>query len=47
MQKDPGCGMPVDRARSAGSSDYNGKTGRVCSASCKQQFDRDLKQYAK
>lgn len=47
MQKDPVCGMQVDPAKTAGSSEYNGKTYDFCSASCKQKFDRDPKQYAK
>jgi Cu+-exporting ATPase len=47
MQKDPVCGMQVDPAKTAGSSEYNGKTYYFCSASCKQKFDRDPKQYAK
>jgi Cu+-exporting ATPase len=47
MQKDPVCGMQVDPAKAAGSSENNGKTYYFCSASCKQKFDRDPKQYAK
>ena len=47
MQIDPVCGMQVDPAKAAGSSEYNGKTYHFCSASCKQKFDRDPKQYAK
>jgi P-type Cu+ transporter len=46
MQKDPVCGMQVDPATAAGSSEYNGKTYYFCSTSCKQKFDRDPKQYA-
>jgi Cu+-exporting ATPase len=33
MQKDPVCGMQVDPAKTAGSSEYNGKTYYFCSAS--------------
>jgi len=47
MQKDPVCGMQVDPATAAGSSEYSGKTYYFCSASCRQKFDRDPKQYAK
>jgi YHS domain-containing protein len=47
MEKDPVCGMQVDPGKAAGASEYNGKTCYFCSASCKQKFDRDPKQYAK
>jgi YHS domain-containing protein len=47
MQKDPVCGMQVDPAKAAGSSEYDGKTYYFCSTSCKQKFDRDPKHYAK
>jgi Cu+-exporting ATPase len=47
MQKDPVCGMQVEPAKAAGSTEYNGKTYTFCSTSCKQKFDRDPKQYAK
>jgi Cu+-exporting ATPase len=47
MQKDPVCGMQVNPASAAGSSEYNGKTYVFCSASCKQKFDRDPKPFAK
>lgn len=47
MKTDPVCGMQVDPAKSAGSSEYNGKTFYFCSVSCKQKFDRDPKQFAK
>ncbi len=45
MQKDPVCGMQVDPARAAGSSEYNGRTYYFCSAHCMQKFDKDPKRY--
>jgi Cu+-exporting ATPase len=47
MQKDPVCGMQVDPARAAGSSEYNGKTYFFCALSCKDKFDRDPKAFVK
>jgi len=47
MQKDPVCGMQVDPAKAAGSSEYNGKTYYFCAIHCKQKFDRDPKQFVK
>jgi Cu+-exporting ATPase len=45
MEKDPVCGMQVDPAKAAGSSERNGKTYYFCSPRCKQKFDADPKQY--
>ena len=47
MQKDHVCGMQVDPAKAAGSSEYNGKTYYFCAIQCKQKFDRDPKQFVK
>ena len=47
MEKDVVCGMQVDPARAAGSSEYGGKTYYFCSKSCKTKFDADPTQYAK
>jgi P-type Cu+ transporter len=47
MERDVVCGMQVDPARSAGSSDYNGKTYYFCSKSCKTKFDANPGQYVK
>ena len=46
-QKDPVCGMQVDPAHAAGSSEHNGKAYYFCSSHCKQKFDRDPKQFVK
>jgi len=47
MERDPVCGMQVDPAEAAGSSQYNGTTYYFCSPGCKQKFDRDPQQYVK
>jgi YHS domain-containing protein len=38
---DPVCGMEVDPATAAGSSEYDGTTYYFCSVGCKRQFDKD------
>jgi Cu+-exporting ATPase len=38
---DPVCGMQVDPATAAGSSEYQGQTYYFCSLGCKRQFDKD------
>src|ERR1044071_6271975 len=43
---DPVCGMTVDPASAAGSSEYDGRTYWFCSAGCKQRFDADPAKYA-
>jgi YHS domain-containing protein len=47
MEKDVVCGMQVDPAKAAGTSQYNGKTYYFCSKSCKTKFDANPVQYAK
>ena len=47
MEKDVVCGMQVDPAKAAGTSQYNGKTFYFCSKSCKTKFDASPSQYAK
>ena len=46
MEKDVVCGMQVDPAKAAGTSQCNGKTC-FCSKSCKTKFDANPVQYAK
>lgn len=41
MQKDPVCGMEVDPAKAAGSSEYHGTTYYFCSVSCLERFKAD------
>lgn len=43
---DPICGMQIDPAQAAGTSEYQGQTYYFCSAGCKRQFDKDPQQYA-
>ena len=38
---DPVCGMTVDPAHAAGSTEYGGTTFYFCSPSCKKRFDAD------
>jgi Cu+-exporting ATPase len=47
MEKDVVCGMQVDPAKAAGTSQYNGKTYYFCSKACKVKFDANPKQFAK
>ena len=47
MERDVVCGMQVDPAKAAGTSEYNNKTYYFCSKGCKTKFDTDPKQYAK
>lgn len=42
---DPVCGMEVDPATAAGSSEYEGTTYYFCSVGCKRQFDKDPQRY--
>jgi Cu+-exporting ATPase len=42
---DPVCGMEVDPATAAGTSEYQGTTYYFCSVGCKRQFDRDPQRY--
>ena len=46
MEKDPVCSMQVNPAKTAGSSDYRGKTYYFCSKGCKAKFDANPGQYA-
>ena len=45
MAIDPVCGMQVDPAKAAGTSEYQGQTYVFCSAGCKRKFDSNPKQY--
>jgi YHS domain-containing protein len=47
MEKDVVCGMQVDPAKAAGSSQYAGKTYYFCSTGCKTKFDANPAQYVK
>jgi Cu+-exporting ATPase len=47
MEKDVVCGMQVDPAKAAGSSEYKGKTYYFCAKVCKTKFDANPEQYLK
>lgn len=42
---DPVCGMDIDPATAAGTSEYNGQTYYFCSAGCKKSFDKEPEKY--
>jgi P-type Cu+ transporter len=46
MVVDPVCGMTIDPADAAGTSEYRGETIYFCSASCKEKFDATPEKYA-
>ena len=43
---DPVCGMQVDPAKAAGTSQYQGQTYYFCMPGCKKKFDADPGRYA-
>lgn len=43
--KDLVCGMDIDAATAAGTSEYNGKTYYFCSLGCKKSFDENPEKY--
>ena len=43
---DPVCGMTVDPATAAGSSEHGGRTIYFCSAGCRAKFDADPEKYS-
>jgi Cu+-exporting ATPase len=47
MERDVVCGMQVDPANAAGTSEYNGKTYYFCSTVCKARFDSKPAHFAK
>jgi YHS domain-containing protein len=47
VEKDVVCGMQVDPAKSAGTSEVNGKTYYFCSKVCKNRFDANPEKYTK
>ena len=44
--KDPVCGMEIDPAKAAGSSEYEGQTHYFCNLNCKESFDAEPEKYA-
>jgi Cu+-exporting ATPase len=47
METDVVCGMQIEPAKAAGTSQYKGKTYYFCSTSCKAKFDANPAQYVK
>jgi Cu+-exporting ATPase len=47
MEIDVVCGMKVDPAKAAATSEYNGKTYYFCAQICKTKFEANPKQYVK
>ena len=47
MERDVVCGMDVDPAKAAATSEYNGKTYYFCAKACKNKFDADPQKYVK
>lgn len=45
MANDPVCGMEIEVATAAGSSDFAGTTYYFCSAKCKESFDAEPERY--
>jgi Cu+-exporting ATPase len=45
MVKDPVCGMEIDAAEAAGTSEYEGTTYYFCAEGCKTEFDADPGKY--
>ena len=45
MVKDPVCGMEIDPATAAGSSEYEGVTYYFCAEACKTAFDAEPSKY--
>lgn len=41
MAKDPVCGMEVDEAKAAASTEYKGQTYYFCAAACKERFEKE------
>ena len=46
MARDPVCGMDVDPAMAAATSEYEGKTYYFCAKGCKKEFDFSPGKYA-
>ncbi|MBI5352784.1 MAG: YHS domain-containing protein [Chloroflexi bacterium] len=42
---DPVCGMDIDPATAAGTSEYKGQTYYFCSLGCKKSFDKEPEKY--
>jgi Cu+-exporting ATPase len=47
MERDVVCGMQIEQASAAGTSNHGGRTYYFCSTTCKAKFDANPAQYAK
>ena len=47
MERDVVCGMQVDPAKAAATSQFNGRTYYFCTKACKATFDANPSQYVK
>jgi Cu+-exporting ATPase len=47
MERDVVCGMQVDPAKAAATSEYNGRTYYFCAKVCKTKFDAEPQKYVK
>lgn len=45
MAIDPVCGMEVEKATAAATSEYKGQTYYFCAPGCKRAFDQDPEKY--
>ena len=45
--KDLVCGMTIDSAKAAATSEYKGKKYYFCAPGCKKAFDKDPEKYIK
>ncbi len=45
MARDPVCGMDVDEAKAAATTDYKGTTYYFCNPGCKKAFEGDPAKY--
>lgn len=43
--KDPVCGMTVEEDKTAGTSEYGGKTYYFCAAGCRERFEKEPEKY--
>ncbi len=46
MEKDPVCGMEVDKNKAQEKANYQGKTYWFCSKQCRQEFEKNPQRYA-
>jgi YHS domain-containing protein len=45
MERDPVCGMEIERERAAGQSEFEGKAYYFCSPGCRNQFEKAPERY--